>query len=133
MKLLVFALLLTATAFGQPKKCKTIGIINNLPAATNYQNAGRILAANGWGIATANQDFGTITTQPQAVDGFTVTLNILCMDGQIKITGTYNVPLAYMGTSQILFTGMNGSPAKTAWNTMNEAALLLGEPAYFTD
>ena len=106
-------------------------VYNGLTETENYQLAGKTLAANGWGILTAMPEFGTLTTMPRELGNVVVTLNVVCLDRQIKVTGTYTTPGLTTTPMPIVFKGMKGSPAQNAWQHLLNTTLLFGEDLYY--
>lgn len=83
-----------------PKNANKILIVNKMSFTENYAFVGRILVQCGYGLKTANKDFGLFETAPKAMNrkqGWTAIFDIVVADSLITITGqfTSGVSISY--------------------------------------
>ena len=126
-RIIILGVLFSLIAVAQPKKANTITVTNHLTQEENFKSVGGILLNNGFAFDLVDDTFYTLKTMPKRDDksAATCVLNIVCKDSTVVFYGQYRIGDVYPNYSQIDYRGQKGSPAKEAWNTLNNAAKLV--------
>lgn len=128
MKLITFLIFLffygSLSAQEIPKKANVIIITDTLSQEQSYNKITEILFEYGYGIQNFDRPVGTITTTLKPIKGATVKLNFLIKDNKVSVRGDFLGPSVELydvinnRSSVIENRGMNGSPAKNAWDEL---------------
>lgn len=138
MKTLAFILVLIPSfAFCQLsevpfKKANTIIIQTDDSPEDAYKKMARILTKNGYGIENSDNILLTLTTNEQGFRYGNTKLNVSIEENKIRLTGTYNTPAFPNDATTIDMRGMKKSPARLAFEQMNEVAKQYGAPVLYT-
>ncbi|MGN6438490.1 MAG: hypothetical protein ACTHMM_18245 [Agriterribacter sp.] len=123
-KIALFLLILPVVVFAQ-RRDNAIMV-----QSVSFKEAALALLDNGFNIEKSDSSLGIIYCEPKAIgklDAYGI-VRVRSVDTGIIITGDYQVPSVDKNYSRIDNRGMKGSPARRAWDMLDEFAKSFNKP-----